>query len=142
MTTTTVETGVRDRLAELAAAMRAKDADRVAACYRPGAEVFELAPPLRRTFDPDLVRSWFAGHPGDAMDWELSDPAVTVAADLAVAHGLARMGVPGIWQLWFRATVVLREVDGRWLVEHLHTSTPFHMDGADGVFRAATDLTP
>jgi ketosteroid isomerase-like protein len=73
------------------------------------------------------------------MDWELPDPAVTVSGDLAVAHGLVRMGVPGVWQLWFRATVVLRELEGRWLVEHLHTSTPFHMDGS---FRAATDLAP
>jgi ketosteroid isomerase-like protein len=139
MTTTTVETAVRDRLEELAAAMRAKDADRVAASYRPGAELFDLAPPLRKTFDREVIRSWFAGHPGDTIDWELPDPSVTAAADLAVARGLARMGVPGIWQLWFRATVVLREVDGSWLIEHMHTSTPFHMDGS---MRAATDLTP
>ena len=139
MTTSTVETAVRHRLDELAAAMRAKDADRVAACYRPGAVIFDLAPPLGKTFDPEVTRSWFAGHPGEAMDWELPDPVVTASGDLAVGHGLARMGVPGTWQLWFRATVVLREVDGRWLVEHLHTSTPFHMDGS---FRAATDLEP
>jgi ketosteroid isomerase-like protein len=36
-------------------------------------------------------------------------------------------------------TLCLTKVDGAWLIEHEHTSTPFYMDGS---FRAAVDLTP
>jgi ketosteroid isomerase-like protein len=35
--------------------------------------------------------------------------------------------------------VCLRRIDGRWLIAHEHSSTPFYMDGT---FRAALDLQP
>lgn len=41
--------------------------------------------------------------------------------------------------LWFRVTLGLRRVGGRWLVTHEHESVPFEMDGS---FRASTGLTP
>ncbi|MEQ9505556.1 MAG: nuclear transport factor 2 family protein [Hyphomonas sp.] len=41
--------------------------------------------------------------------------------------------------LWFRATTILRRIEGRWLIVHDHTSTPFYMDGSQ---RAALDLVP
>jgi ketosteroid isomerase-like protein len=49
------------------------------------------------------------------------------------------MGDGATFELWFRSTLVLREVDGRWQIVHSHESTPFHMDGS---LRAAVDLTP
>ena len=64
MTVTTAETAVRDLLEEHAAAMREKDADRLAACHRPGAVVYDLAPPLAGTFDRERTRAWFAGKAG------------------------------------------------------------------------------
>jgi len=41
--------------------------------------------------------------------------------------------------LWFRTTVVLKKVSGRWQIVHEHTSVPFYMDGS---LRAAVDLQP
>ena len=41
--------------------------------------------------------------------------------------------------VWVRATVCFRKVDGRWLIAHEHVSVPFYMDGS---FRAAVDLEP
>ena len=49
------------------------------------------------------------------------------------------LGSPQGFDLWFRVTLGLRRVDGRWLVTHEHESVPFEMDGS---FRASTDLTP
>jgi ketosteroid isomerase-like protein len=138
-TISTAEAAVRELLHERAAATRVKDADRLAECYRPGAVVYDLAPPLGKVFDREATRSWFAGKDGP-MDYELTDVTVTAAGDVAVAYGLARMGdAAGNFTLWFRTTLVLREVGDRWLIEHEHESTPFHMDGS---FRAAVDLTP
>ena len=139
MTVTTAETAVRDLIEEHAAAMREMDADRLAACYRPGAIVFDLAPPLAKTFDRERSRAWFDGKGGGSMDYEIRDVEVEVAGDLAVAYGLTRMGDRRTFELWFRTTLVLRETDGRWQIAHAHDSTPFHMDGS---LRAAVDLTP
>ena len=139
MTVTTAETAVRDLLEERAAAMREMDADRLAACFGSGAVVYDLAPPLAKTFDRERTRAWFAEKGGGSMDYEIRDVEVAVAGDLAVAYGLARMGDGTTFDLWHRMTLVLRETDGRWQVVHVHDSTPFHMDGS---LRAAVDLTP
>ena len=139
MTVTTTETAVRNVIEELAAAMREMDADRVADCHRPGAVVYDLAPPLAKTFDREGTRAWFAEKGGGSMDYEIRDVEVEVGGDLAVAYGLTRMGDGATFELWFRSTLVLRVVDGRWQIVHAHESTPFHMDGS---LRAAVDLTP
>ena len=139
MTVTTAETAVRNVIEELAAAMREMDADRVADCHRPGAVVYDLAPPLAGTFDRERTRAWFAGKAGGSMDYEIRDVEVELAGDLAVAYGLTRMGDGATFELWFRTTLVLRETGGRWQIVHAHESTPFHMDGS---LRAAVDLTP
>jgi ketosteroid isomerase-like protein len=139
MTVTTAEGAVRDLLEEHAAAMREKDADRLAACHRPGAVVYDLAPPLAGTFDRDRTRAWFAGKAGGSMDYEFRDVEVELAGDLAVAYGLTRMGDGATFELWFRSTLVLRETGRRWQIVHAHESTPFHMDGS---LRAAVDLIP
>ena len=139
MTVTTAEAAVRDLLEEHAAAMRVKDADRQAACHRPGAVVYDLAPPLAGTFDRLRTRAWFAGKAGGSMDYEFRDVEVELAGDLAVAYGLTRMGDGATFELWFRTTLVLRETGGSWQIVHAHESTPFHMDGS---LRAAVDLTP
>jgi ketosteroid isomerase-like protein len=41
--------------------------------------------------------------------------------------------------MWFRVTLGLRRIDGKWLVTHEHSSVPFYMDGS---LRAAVDLNP
>jgi len=132
------ETAVRDLVEEHAAAMRAADADRLAGCHLRGAEVFDLAPPLRKAFDAEGMRAWFAGHGGGPLGYEIRDLTVAAGSDAGYAHCLTRMYAPG-FELWFRASYGVRRVDGRWLIAHVHESTPFHMDGS---FAAATDLTP
>jgi PhnB protein len=41
--------------------------------------------------------------------------------------------------VWVRATVGLRKIDGKWLIVHAHESVPFYKDGS---YRAAVDLKP
>jgi PhnB protein len=41
--------------------------------------------------------------------------------------------------LWYRHTLGLRKVEGRWQIAHEHESVPFYMDGS---FEAAVDLAP
>jgi uncharacterized protein (TIGR02246 family) len=141
------EAQIRALLAEQETALRARDAERLLSLYAPDAVKFDLAPPLRHTgrevHDVDALRAWFSGFDGP-IDCEIRDLAVTVGGDVAFCHGLNRLsatprGTTERFDLWSRATVGLRRVDGRWAITHEHISTPFYMDGS---FKAAVDLEP
>jgi uncharacterized protein (TIGR02246 family) len=140
-----MQTEIRGVIGELEAAMRAGDAKAVVALYAPDAVKYDLAPPLRHTgaevHDADGLQSWFDGF-GGSVGYEVYELAVTAGADVAFAHSLNKMYDPspeGRFELWFRATYCLVRADGRWLLAHEHTSTPFYMDGS---YRAALDLQP
>jgi ketosteroid isomerase-like protein len=145
MTDDTVTAETRGLVGELETAMRAGDARAVVALYRPDAVKYDLAPPLRHTgaevHDVAGLQSWFDGF-GGSVGYEVHDLAVTAGTGVAFAYSLNKMYDPspeGRFELWFRATYCLVRTDGRWLLAHEHTSTPFHMDGS---FRAAVDLQP
>ena len=82
------------------------------------------------------------------IEREPKELEVTVGGDVAFAHGLTALratpaGAPGRSSCGRAPRIGLRRIDGRWRVTHYHESTPFHMEmGADGSFRAATDLQP
>ncbi len=143
----TDEVEIRELVTAEAAALRDRDAKAVVARYAPEVVKFDLAPPLRHTgaevTDPAGLEQWLSGFAGP-VQLEVTDLQVTAGADVAFCHSLNRLaatphGVPEGFEMWFRATVGLRKVDGAWVITHEHTSTPFHMDGS---FRAATDLRP
>ena len=127
-------------------AVRAKDAVRVLSCYAPDAVRFDLAPPLVASGSAADARTgleaWFDTWDGP-IRYVLRDFAVRVAGDLALAHGLVRIGGhkigAGSIDVWARQTIGLVEHDGAWRIVHEHTSTPFYMDGS---LKAAVDLHP
>ena len=141
--TTTDETAIRTLVEERIAAMDRGDAAAIIAQYLPGAVVFSLAPPLVQPSDGtralESLQAWFA-EKGGRVPSAVRDLAVTVGGDVAFTTALERMSDPaGSFELWFRTTLGLRRVDGRWLIAHEHTSTPFRMDGSG---LASTDLQP
>lgn len=134
-------------MAERVSAMCTGDADRLVSHYAPGAVTFDLDPPLlhagAEVHDAERRRAWFATFDGP-VNYDIRDLSITVGGDVAFCHSLNGMGatplgVPGGFELWFRATVCLRRIDGAWRITHEHNSTPFYMDGS---FRAAVDLKP
>ena len=133
------EDQVRAVIADRAAAMRERDAERFVAHYAPQIVKFDLPPPLVYTGpqarDAEALRAWFASHPGGPVAYEVRDLTVTVGGDVAFCHSLNHLGKT----LWFRSTIGLRKIDGEWRVTHEHNSTPFYMDGSD---KAALDLQP
>ncbi len=135
---------IRRHLDGFAAALRAKDLERVMAHYAPDALAFDLAPPLLQRYG-DLQRGlgeWFATWDGP-IGYEPRDLVVLAAGDVAFTHSLNRFTgarTDGTTtDVWFRATVGLRKLGGSWKIVHEHTSVPFYMDGS---FRAAIDLHP
>ncbi|CCH31481.1 nuclear transport factor 2 family protein [Actinosynnema sp. NPDC047251] len=140
-------TRIRELVARRAEAMRSGDAAALTADYLPEAVAFTLAPPLRHAApeltDPATLTAWFTNFDG-AVDYEVRDVEVVAGGGVAFCHSLHRLsavprGGSGAFVLWFRSTLGLREVDGRWRIAHEHASTPFHMDGT---MAAAVDLTP
>jgi ketosteroid isomerase-like protein len=138
-TGTADEDQIRAVLADRAAAMRGRDAERFVAHYAPQIVKFDLPPPLLLTApqarDAEALRAWFASHPGGPIDYEIRDLTVTVGGDVAFCHSLNQLG----GALWFRSTIGLCKIDGEWRITHEHNSAPFYMDGSD---KAALDLQP
>ncbi|WP_370949000.1 nuclear transport factor 2 family protein [Amycolatopsis sp. cg5] len=141
------ETSIREIFDAHIAAMRAKDPDALVARFAPDAVTFTLAPPLRNSgpavTDPAGVHAWLAGFTGE-MDFEIRDLELAIGDEVAFGFSLNRLsatpqGDTEQFDLWFRATVGLRKIDGEWLITHEHMSTPFYMDGS---FRSAVDLKP
>jgi ketosteroid isomerase-like protein len=137
---------IRELVLERAAAVAAKDAKAMVAHNAPALVEYNLAPPLRQPSagrDVGPVERWLATFEGP-MSMEVRDLEVT--ADGAVAFCTSvncltatPVGAAESFSLWFRVTLGLRKIDGRWLIVHEHESVPFEMDGS---LRASVTLQP
>ena len=141
------ESDIRALVTGKVAAMRDRDAERIAGAYADDVVMYNLAPPLLQTAEyarsPERVRDWFAGFTGQ-IDYEVRDLEITIGGDIAYCHSLNRLTAvpnehPDGFSLWFRATYGLRKADGSWRIAHEHESVPFYMEYP---FRAAVDLEP
>ncbi|MBL7260666.1 YybH family protein [Paractinoplanes lichenicola] len=116
------------------------------ACSAPEVVQFSLAPPLGErvdTSDPGPIERWLATFEAPPQR-RVTQLEITVDGDVAFATSYDSMsgrpkGTTDDFTLWFRVTIGLRRIDGRWLVVHEHESVPFLMDGS---FLAATGLQP
>ncbi|GAA3209650.1 YybH family protein [Dactylosporangium siamense] len=137
---------IREVIEGKAALLQEGDAKAILSHYAPGYVEFSLAPPLRQPVDgqtPAALDAWMAGFEAPPRR-EVTQLEITADGDVAFATSLDRLtavprGSTEGFTLWFRVTLGLRRVDGRWLVTHEHESVPFEMDGS---FRASTGLTP
>ena len=141
MGSTTERAKVEEVFQRLAKAHVDHDADAIADAYAPDAVIFDLAPPLvRRGMNRESVAAWLAGWDGP-IQIDARDVDLMVDGNLAFVSALNRMrGRQGgeDQDMWYRTTMCLRRISGRWRIVHDHASVPFYMDGS---FRAAVDLT-
>ena len=141
---TTAEAEIRALIEAQAKATRAKDVDGSLSSYAPDVRLFDVVNPLRSTGSEAArkrLAEWFASFRGP-IGYELRDLAITAADDVAFCHGLKRVRATTLagrrLDMWWRATICYRRVDGAWQVTHEHASVPF--DAASG--RASLDLEP
>jgi uncharacterized protein (TIGR02246 family) len=137
------EAWVREVIADWAAAIRAKDLDRVIAHYAADVVSFDLAPPLQYVGREAVRKSltgWFPTFRGP-IGYDLHGLSITAGGGVAFCRSLNRISGRRTngeeTDVWVRATIGLRKVDRRWLIMHEHSSVPFYMDGS---YRAAVDL--
>jgi uncharacterized protein (TIGR02246 family) len=140
------ESQIRAVIEDWANALRAKDADSVVSQYTTDSVKFILAPPLQYTrdnpFGKQALEAWLSSFQGP-IGYEIHDLNITTGDDTAFCHSLNRMTATTAngskVDLWFRETLGLRKIDGRWMITHEHSSVPFYMDGS---YKAAVDLKP
>ena len=142
MNSTTDRAEIEALFQKLARAHADHDADAIVEAYAPDAVIFDLAPPLgRRGMNRDNKAAWLAGWDGP-IQIDARDVSLTVDGDLGFVSALNRMrGRQGgeDQDLWYRTTICLQKISGRWQIICDHSSVPFYMDGS---YRAAVDLKP
>jgi uncharacterized protein (TIGR02246 family) len=137
------EAEIRTLIDHWAKALRAKDADGVVSHYGDNV-MFVLAPPLQVSGEADAknLKAWFSTWQGP-IGYDIRDLNIIAGNNVAFCHSLNRMSGTktdgGNVDMWFRETLGLRKIGGKWMITHEHSSVPFYMDGT---FKAAVDLKP
>jgi uncharacterized protein (TIGR02246 family) len=138
------EAEIRQRIDELAHAIRDHDLDGAMSMYAPDVVSFDIQPPLKHVGAQAKRKNWadaFATYER-ALGYEIRDLTITVGDDVAFAHSLNR--ISGTLKNgttiahWVRATTCFRKIDGNWLIAHDQVSVPVDM----GAGRAFLDLEP
>ena len=121
---------IRQRVADWAKAIRAKNIDGIASLYAPDLVSFDLTPPLRYVGADGKRRAWqeiFASLSGP-IAYEIRDLKVTANGELAFVYSLnhitTTLPTSGHIDMWLRWTACFRHIDGAWLVVHDHVSVP------------------
>ncbi|MEU4563165.1 nuclear transport factor 2 family protein [Actinoplanes sp. NPDC023936] len=137
---------IREVIERKAALLETGDAEAVLSHYADTFVDYNLAPPLRQpgdARDPAAFKAWIATF-REPPRREVTQLEITVDGEVAFATSIDCLsatprGSEEGFRLWFRVTLGLRRVGGRWLVVHEHESVPFEMDGS---LRAAVTLRP
>lgn len=140
----TVEAQIRGLMDGFAKAFRAKNIHGVMSIFAPGIISFDLTPPLQCVGANALKTHWektFSSFEG-SIGYEICDPNVTVADDVAFSHSLNRTsGTLTNGQKidrWLRWTACFRKINETWLVTHEHVSVPIDLESG----KALIDLKP
>ena len=138
------EQELRDLIEERVRGVRAKDRDALAAQPADDVVTFDVLPPLNsRGSGPVLehLDQWLDSYAGP-IDYAVRDVRVTAEGELGFASFLYHVGgtlkAGGEVDMWVRATLCFRRLDGRWRIVHDHESVPF--DPATG--QAQLSLEP
>jgi uncharacterized protein (TIGR02246 family) len=141
---TTDEARIRALIEQRVKAVRTKDIDALMSHHAPDVLMFDALNPLQYV-GAEKVREraeqWFSWY-RDSIGYEVRDLSVTAGETAAFCHYLYR--VSGTMtngkevNMWVRASVCFRKIDGEWMVTHEHTSVPF--DAESG--KASVDLQP
>ena len=125
-------------------AIRDKNIEGVMALYAQEVVSFDIVPPLRYVGAEAYRKRWeetFSSFQGP-IGYEIHDLSITVGDDVAFTHSLNRIsGTMNTGQktdLWLRATVCFRKINGQWLIVHTQVSVPVDLQTG----RAVLSLKP
>ncbi len=140
----TDEAQIRALIDDRVNTVRAKDVDGAMANVAADIVSFDVVNPLRYIgSDSSRKRAeeWFASFQGP-IGFEISDLSISASSDVAFCHGLNHVNATkadgGKLDMWWRATVCYRKINGKWMITHEHNSVPFDMENG----KASLDLKP
>jgi uncharacterized protein (TIGR02246 family) len=140
----TDEAQIRALIDDWASALRAKDINRLMASYAPDVLTFDVVDPLQRkgmNAARKRAEEWISSWQGP-IESEIRELTIATGHDVAFSHNLSHFSGKktdgGDIDMWIRATLCYRKIDGRWNVTHEHVSVPF--DPKSG--QASLDLKP
>jgi ketosteroid isomerase-like protein len=127
----TDEVDIRQRIDQLAGALRAQDLETVMSIYAPDVVSFDIEPPLQHVGAEAKRTNWervFAVYERP-LGYEIRDLTITVGGDVAFVHSLNRLSgtlksATTTTGFWVRATLCFRKVNGQWFVAHDQVSVP------------------
>ena len=134
----TDEAQIRKRLEDWTRALRAKDLDGLMSHYTQDILVFDLAPPMQYEGAVAYRKNWADWFPSfqGPVGYEVRNLSIATSGDVAFCRSLNRitgMRTSGEnTDVWVRATVGLRKIDGKWMVTHEHFSVPINMETFEG----------
>lgn len=124
------ETSIRELIERWAAAIRARDVNRVVTHASPDTAIFDVRDEVLTWGNAAYRKSWdsFLASNADAVALDVDELDITAGVDVAFCHALiycANAAAGGLrWKLAVRLTIGLRKIDGRWTVVHEHHSVP------------------
>jgi ketosteroid isomerase-like protein len=130
LSSSSIEATLRNRIHDLAHAIRDKDVDRLMAFYSPDVVVFDVRPPLD-TRGADAYRHnfdrWFASFDGP-LAFDFVELRVVPGDSTAFCHYLAmivgKRADGRTSGYWVRGTTCFERREGQWMVTHEHISMP------------------
>jgi ketosteroid isomerase-like protein len=138
------EQELRELVDERVRAVRTKDLTAIRT--RPADDVitFDVLPPLNSTGSASVIehmQKWFDGYDGP-IDFSVHDLNIDAEGNVGFCSFLYHVGgtlkTGGQVDMWVRATLCCRKIDGTWRIVHDHESVPF--DPATG--QAQISLPP
>jgi len=140
----TDEAQIRKLIDNRARAINNKDINGLMSNYAPDVVEFDAVNPLQHIgLDGSRKRAeqWLSAYQG-LIGYDIRDLSITAGEEVAFCHFLyhisGTMTNGSKVNMWVRATICYRKIEGSWLVTHEHNSVPF--DGESG--QASLDLKP
>lgn len=140
----TAEVEIRKVIDDHTRAVRAKDVDRAVSTYSSEVVMFDVVSGLQSIGLAACRRraeEWFSSFKGP-IEYNIRDLKIGASDEIAFCQSLNQViGTKldgGHLDMWWRATVCYRKIEGRWTVVHEHNSVPF--DPETG--KALIDLRP
>lgn len=142
--TSTEEAQIRQLSDDWVAAVRSKDLNAVMKLYAPGTLVFDLPGPLQyegKDAYRQNMKEWFESF--KTIGYEMRSLTISAGPDVAFAHSLNHISGTRTnseeTDVWVRATVGYRKIDGKRRITHEHFSAPFEMTPP---YKALLNLKP
>ena len=143
MTTESLRDELRQFIADRVRAVAAGDAQALIDAHDAQVVSYPALPPARTrgtSAVAEALAAWVSSY-STGPGYEVHE--LEVDADGALGYCAFRYHVSGTLEaggevdMWVRATLVCRRVDGRWTIVHQHESVPFDPETGQGIIDAA-----